>query len=105
MINTHQESQQSGSGNNEVSKPFFGDSFNGNQMGLNQNPQAYNVDTDVEKTDADIAKRVNILKDVLNTDMDDELNTLDKDSVAMLTGNEMNKTLGDMMNKMSMPMN
>ena len=35
MNNTHQESQQSGSGNNEVKKPYFGDSFNGNDKAMN----------------------------------------------------------------------
>lgn len=56
-------------------------------------------ETDGDKDEFDIGKRVNVLKDVsinLNTEMDDDINTVDKDSAAMFTGNEMNKTLGDM---------
>jgi hypothetical protein len=50
-------------------------------------------DTDGDKDEFDIGKRVNVLKDVsinLNTEMDDDINTIDKDSAAMFTGNEMN---------------
>ena len=98
MNNTHQESQQSGSRNNEVPKPFFGDSFNGNHAVLNQNLQTYG-ETDGDKDEFDIGKRVNVLKDVsinLNTEIDDDINTVDKDSAAVFTGNEMNMTRGNM---------
>ena len=98
MKNTHQESQQSGSRNNEEKQPRFGGEFNSNDRGLNQIMQTYG-ETDGDKDEYDIGKRVNVLKDVsinLNTEMDDDINTLDKDSAAVFTGNEMNQTLGDM---------
>ena len=65
---------------------------------MNPNMQTYG-ETDGDKDEFDIGRRVNVLKDVsinLNTEMDDDINTLDKDSAAVFTGNEMNKTLGDM---------
>ena len=98
MKNNHQESQQSGSRNNEEKQPRFGGEFNSNDRGLNQIMQTYG-ETDGDKDEYDIGKRVNVLKDVsinLNTEMDDDINTLDKDSAAVFTGNEMNQTLGDM---------
>ena len=101
MNKTMQESQQSGSGENGGDHGLF------HQVKVDASKKGIGGvkyhDTEAERDEEqdqlnDIEKRVNVLKDVsinMNTDdqMDDDLRTVDKDSAANFTGNDLNNSL------------